>query len=66
MIFFFSNNFQCDLQVSVLETRLEEVQSSNATLESQYETAREELLERTGEVSRLGEEEAVRQIQTYR
>ena len=41
----FYDHLHRDFQVSVLETRLKEVQSSNATLESQYETAQEHLLE---------------------
>ncbi|XP_061881910.1 centromere protein F isoform X2 [Entelurus aequoreus] len=40
-------------QVSVLESRLVEVQSQNSVLETQYFTAREELLERSCEITRL-------------
>ncbi|XP_011607920.1 centromere protein F isoform X1 [Takifugu rubripes] len=42
-------------QVSVLETRLEEVQSQNSLLEMQYITAKEELTERSCEVTCLEE-----------
>lgn len=45
-----------------METRLEEVQSQNSLLETQYVTAREELTERSCEITRL-EEDAVKQSQ---
>ncbi|XP_072320728.1 uncharacterized protein cenpf [Eucyclogobius newberryi] len=47
-------------QVSVLETRLEEVQAQNTSLEAQYVTAREELMDRSFEITRLEEDAAQR------
>uniref|UniRef100_A0A3Q0RL32 Centromere protein F n=1 Tax=Amphilophus citrinellus TaxID=61819 RepID=A0A3Q0RL32_AMPCI len=51
-----------ELKVSTLEARLDEVQSQNSLLESKYDTAKEELFERTTEITRL-EEEAARRSQ---
>ncbi|CAL9701706.1 unnamed protein product [Knipowitschia caucasica] len=48
------------LQVSELETQLEEIQAQNSSLEAQYVTAREELMDRSCEITRLEEEASQR------